>query len=132
MLAGLHEFAAFINARALDIVQPDVSFCGGITTTWEVMQLASANFIRTALHMGGSFGPAYAAGLHLSFAHRDAIILETLPVALPTIREVLKFPLELVDGTFAPPPADVPGLGVEVDEALLARHPFVPGSGERG
>ena len=132
MLAGLHEFAAFINARALDIVQPDVSFCGGITTTWEVMQLASANYIRTALHMGGSFGPAYAAGLHLSFAHKDAIILETLPVALPTIREVLQFPLELVDGTFGPPPSDVPGLGVEVSDDLLRRHPFVPGSGERG
>jgi L-alanine-DL-glutamate epimerase-like enolase superfamily enzyme len=132
MLAGLHEFAAFINARAIDIVQPDVSFCGGITATWEVMQLASANFIRTALHMGGSFGPAYAAGLHLSFAHKDAIILETLPVALPTIREVLQFPLELVDGTFGPPPSDVPGLGVEIDEGLLRRHPFVPGSGERG
>jgi L-alanine-DL-glutamate epimerase-like enolase superfamily enzyme len=132
MLAGLHEFAAFINARALDIVQPDVSFCGGITTTWQVMQLASANFIRTALHMGGSFGPAYAAGLHLSFAHRDAIILETLPVALPTIREVLQFPLELRDGTFGPPPPDVPGLGVEVSDEVLARHQFVPGSGERG
>jgi L-alanine-DL-glutamate epimerase-like enolase superfamily enzyme len=132
MLAGLHEFAAFINARALDIVQPDVSFCGGITTTWRVMQLASANFIRTALHMGGSFGPAYAAGLHLSFAHPDAIILETLPVALPTIREVLQFPLDLVDGTFGPPPSDVPGLGVDISEDMLARHPFVPGSGERG
>jgi L-alanine-DL-glutamate epimerase-like enolase superfamily enzyme len=132
MLAGLHEFTAFINARALDIVQPDVSFCGGITTTWEVMQLASANFIRTALHMGGSFGPAYAAGLHLSFAHKDAIILETLPVALPTIREVLQFPLELVDGAFEPPPSSVRGLGVEVSDELLARHPFVPESGERG
>ncbi len=132
MLAGLHEFQQFINAGALDIVQPDVSFCGGITTTWQVMQLASANFVRTALHMGGSFGPAYAAGLHLSFAHKDAIILETLPVALPTIREVLQFPLDLVDGGFAPPPSDVPGLGVEIDEAFLGRHPFVPGSGERG
>jgi L-alanine-DL-glutamate epimerase-like enolase superfamily enzyme len=132
MLSGLHEFAAFINARALDIVQPDVSFCGGITTTWAVMQLASANFIRTALHMGGSFGPAYAAGLHLSFAHRDAIILETLPVAMPLIREVLQFPLELVDGSFGPPPLDVPGLGVEISDDVLRRHPFAPGSGERG
>ena len=132
MLAGRHEFLAFINARALDIIQPDVSFCGGITTTWEVMQLASANFIRTALHMGGSFGPAYAAGLHMSFAHKDAIILETLPVAMPLIREVLQFPLTLVDGAFAPPPSDLPGLGVEVSEDILRRHPFVPGSGERG
>ena len=62
MLAGLHEFRAFLKQDALDIVQPDVSFCGGITTTWEVMKLASASFVRTALHMGGSFGPAYAAG----------------------------------------------------------------------
>jgi hypothetical protein len=68
----------------------------------------------------------------MSFAHKDAIVLETLPVALPTIREVLQFPLELVDGTFGPPPSDAPGLGVEVSEDLLRRHPFVPGSGERG
>lgn len=132
MLAGLHEFRAFLKQDALDIVQPDVSFCGGITTTWEVMKLASASFVRTALHMGGSFGPAYAAGLHLSFAHRDAFILETLPVALPTIRDLLLFPLELVDGTFGPPPSDVPGLGVELTEEHLRKYPFVPGSGERG
>ncbi|HVA86273.1 MAG TPA: mandelate racemase/muconate lactonizing enzyme family protein [Candidatus Saccharimonadales bacterium] len=132
MLAGLHEFQAFLRADALDIVQPDVSFCGGITTTWEVMKLASANFVRTALHMGGSFGPAYAAGLHLSFAHRDAFILETLPVAMPTIRDLLLFPLELVDGTFGPPPSDLPGLGVDLTEEHLRKYPFVPGSGERG
>jgi hypothetical protein len=70
--------------------------------------------------------------LHLSFAHKDAIVLETLPVALSTIREVLQFPLDLVDGSFAPPPSDLPGLGVEITEDLLRRHPFVPGSGERG
>jgi L-alanine-DL-glutamate epimerase-like enolase superfamily enzyme len=132
MLAGLHEFQAFLRADALDIVQPDVSFCGGITTTWAVMNLASANFVRTALHMGGSFGPAYAAGLHMSFAHKDAIILETLPVAMPTIRDLLTFPLELRDGTFGPPPSDVPGLGVELTEEHLRKYPFVPGSGERG
>jgi L-alanine-DL-glutamate epimerase-like enolase superfamily enzyme len=132
MLAGLHEFQAFLRADALDIVQPDISFCGGITTTWEVMRLASANFVRTALHMGGSFGPAYAAGLHLSFAHRDAIILETLPVAMPTIRDLVQFPLELVEGSFLPPPSDVPGLGVELTEEHLRKYPFVPGSGERG
>jgi L-alanine-DL-glutamate epimerase-like enolase superfamily enzyme len=132
MLAGLHEFCAFLREDALDIVQPDVSFCGGITTTWEVMKLASAHFVRTALHMGGSFGPAYAAGMHLSFAHRDAFILETLPVALPTIEEVCQWPLELVDGAFLPPPSDLPGLGVHIDEAILAKYPFVPGSGERG
>ena len=96
------------------------------------MQLASANFIRTALHMGGSFGPAYAAGLHLSFAHKDAIILETLPVALPTIREVLQFPLELVDGTFGPPPSDVPGLGVEVVRGRCLRGTRSCRVGERG
>ncbi len=132
MLAGLHEFQAFLRADGLDIVQPDVSFCGGISTTWEVMKLASANFVRTALHMGGSFGPAYAAGLHLSFAHRDAFILETLPVALPTIRDLCQWPLELVDGAFLPPPSDLPGLGVELTEEHLRRYPFVPGSGERG
>ena len=96
------------------------------------MKLASASFVRTALHMGGSFGPAYAAGLHLSFAHRDAFILETLPVAMPTIRDLLLFPLDLVEGTFAPPPSDVPGLGVELTEEHLRKYPFVPGSGERG
>jgi L-alanine-DL-glutamate epimerase-like enolase superfamily enzyme len=96
------------------------------------MQLASANFIRTALHMGGSFGPAYAAGLHLSFAHKDAVVLETLPVELPLIRVVLQFPLDLVDCGFAPPPSDLPGLGVDITEEILAQHPFVPGSGERG
>ena len=129
MLAGLHEFRAFLEADALDIVQPDVSFCGGITTDLGGDEARVRPFVRTALHMGGSFGPAYAAGLHLSFAHKDAIILETLPVALPTIREVLSSRWSSSTGRSGRRRRMCPGWAWSSTEAYLRKYPFVPGSG---
>jgi len=130
MLSGTHEFEAFLSANALGIIQPDVSFVGGITTTWKIMTLAESRHVPIALHLGGSFGPAFAAGLHLSLACPHALVLEQVPAAVRAQSTICKWPLDLIEGAFLAP--SEPGLGVELNDEIVHRFPFVPGTGERG
>jgi galactonate dehydratase len=44
--------------------------------------------------------------------------------AVPWYFEVVKGPIKMVDGFWQVP--DRPGLGIEVDEVVCARHPFQP------
>ena len=85
--------------------------------------------MRVAFHLGGSFGPGFAASLHLSLVTRDAVILERVPATAAVQRDLCAWPLDLIDGTFLAPPTD--GLGVRLDDEHLRRYRFVPGTGER-
>jgi galactonate dehydratase len=44
--------------------------------------------------------------------------------AVPWYGEVVRSPIRMVDGFWQRPEA--PGLGIEIDEAVCARHPFEP------
>ena len=50
------------------------------------------------------------------------VILEEISGAIPWFSEVVSTPIKRVDGYWEIPTA--PGLGVEVDEAAAAKHPF--------
>ena len=128
-LSGLNEFETLLAAGAVDIVQPDVTYCGGITAALRIVAVARAHHARIAFHLGGSFGPGMAASLHLSLATRDAIILERVPATTQVQADLCDWPLELVDGHFVAP--DVLGLGIGLTDEHLRRYRFVPGTGER-
>jgi len=52
------------------------------------------------------------------------VIQEEMVGAVPWYSEVVRGPIRMVDGFWQVP--EGPGLGVEVDEAACARHPFAP------
>ena len=62
-LAGPPAFRELIQSRAVDIVQPDVAVCGGISTLQRVQALADANGVRLLPHCWGS-ALSFAASLH--------------------------------------------------------------------
>src|SRR5207247_541217 len=68
-----------LEAGAVDIVQPDVTYCGGITAGLAIVALARAHHARVAFHLGGSFGPGLAASLALSLVVPECFILERVP-----------------------------------------------------
>ena len=125
--SGLNEFETLLAAGAVDIVQPDVTYRGGITAALRIVAVARAHHARIAFHLGGSFGPGMAASLHLSLATRDAIILERVPATTWSGRSC-DWPLELVEGHFVAP--EVLGLGIDLTDEHLQRR-FIPGTGER-
>jgi L-alanine-DL-glutamate epimerase-like enolase superfamily enzyme len=50
----------------------------------------------------------------------NTLIFEVKPVPSPMQHELVRTPIDPVDGWVSPP--DGPGLGVEVDETVVARY----------
>jgi D-galactarolactone cycloisomerase len=126
MLQHPAAFAELFDRRAVDIVQPDISLCGGIGDFLFVARLAALKGIRTMPHSWN--GPVVeAASLHAASLLPDPTLLPGSEAPLLEhdttenrfVAGLLREPFELVDGAYAVPTA--PGLGIELDEAALER-----------
>ena len=122
--AGESEFTRFdfrvlIESGAVDIVQPDLAICGGVTEAVRIASLVSAANLRLAPHLWAG-APAFAAGLHVAAASSCGFILEYSLGANPMIHELVResFPVEA--GFIEIP--DRPGLGITPDPVFLERH----------
>lgn len=117
------EFAELIAASAVSIVQPDICHCGGLLEAKKIAALADTAGIGVAPH--NPLGPiAGVAALHFAVSTPNHVIQEEMVGAVPWYFEVVRGPIRMVDGFWQVPEA--PGLGVEVDEAACAKHPFAP------
>lgn len=113
------DFRDLIELRAVDILQPDLAICGGITEAMRIGALASAANLRLAPHLWAG-APAFAAGLHVAAASPAAHILEYSLGANPMIHEMVEEAFPVEGGTLEIP--DRPGLGITVREDFVARH----------
>ncbi|GJE69442.1 galactonate dehydratase [Methylorubrum podarium] len=117
------EFEDLFRARAVDVVQPDICHCGGLLEAKKIAAMAEAVSVGVAPH--NPLGPiAGAAALHFAVSTPNHLIQEEMVGAVPWYFEVVRGPIRRVDGCWLVPEA--PGLGIEVDEAVAARHPFKP------
>ncbi len=112
------DFRDNIQARAIDILQPDPAICGGITETARIATLASAHQIRLAPHLWGG-AIMFAAGFHVCIADPSAFILEYSLGHNPMQHELATNMFPIVDGGMAAPEA--PGLGIEINEGFIRR-----------
>ncbi|MCB0091447.1 MAG: hypothetical protein KDE54_26335, partial [Caldilineaceae bacterium] len=111
-------FAAAASKRLVDIFQPDVLWCGGITAAVKICHIAEAHNISVICHGGMN----YPYGQHLSFAMPAVIWGEKSEgVSAPGVplAEMIKLPGTAVikDGYLVP--SDAPGFGLEIDEAWI-------------
>lgn len=120
-LVDRNEFAQLLALGAVDIVQPDICHCGGLLEAKKIAAMAEAVSVGVAPH--NPLGPiAGAAALHFAVSTPNHVIQEEMVGAVPWYFDVVKGPVRMVDGFWQVP--DAPGLGIEVDEAECARHPF--------
>jgi len=113
------EFRDLIEARAVDILQPDLAIAGGLTEAVRIEALCSAYQLRMAAHIWGG-APSFAAGLHLSAAASTSFILEYSLGANPMLHELSHEKFPVVDGCIEIP--DRPGLGITIDTAFVDRY----------
>ncbi len=113
------DFRDAIEARAIDILQPDPAICGGITETQRIATLAATHQLRLAPHLWGG-AIMFAAGFHVCIAQPSAYILEYSLAHNPMQHELAKNMFTLVDGGLAAP--TTPGLGIEIDENFVRRY----------
>jgi L-alanine-DL-glutamate epimerase-like enolase superfamily enzyme len=110
-------FRELIERGHVDLVQPDVTRCGGITETLRIAELAAEHGVATVPHAWKS-GIIKAASLHVNAVLPDARYQEYCVAETPinTRLTVQRLPLE-ADGCVAVPTA--PGIGVELDAEVL-------------
>lgn len=116
-----HEFRELFELQAADVVQPDITTVGGILETRKIASWADAHYVLMAPHNVG--GPiSTAAALHLAACTTNFKIPEHFnDFTEAFVKESAPGNPEVVDGSFALPTR--PGLGVTLDEALVAEHP---------
>lgn len=120
-LVDRREFDELFRARAVDIAQPDLCHVGGLLEGKKIAAMAEVANAGLAPH--NPLGPiAGVAALHFDVATPGVVIQEEMTGAVPWYHEVVRGPIRLVDGAWQVPEA--PGLGVEVDAAVAAAHPF--------
>lgn len=113
------DFAALIAGRAVDILQPDPAFCGGITEAMRIATLASSFNLRLAPHLWAG-APCFFAGLHVLAAAPAGYIVEYSLGANPMIHDLSRAPVRVECGMIAVP--DGPGLGLDMDTEVIARY----------
>jgi L-alanine-DL-glutamate epimerase-like enolase superfamily enzyme len=113
------DFRDLALARAADVFQPDLGFCGGISEAMKIGALASAFNIRLSPHLWAG-APAFYAGLHVCAASPASFILEYSLGANPMLHDLVVEKLDVAEGSIAIP--DAPGLGITIDEDFLKAH----------
>jgi L-alanine-DL-glutamate epimerase-like enolase superfamily enzyme len=121
------EFAQLLEAGAVQVWQPDLSKCGGITEGVRIAAIASAWRIPIHPHSSAT-GLNHAATLHFMAATENAGYFEACVSKFNPFRDMFGGTFEIGrDGCVEPPTG--PGLGVEVDESLFEKYPSIDGPG---
>ncbi|MDY7100207.1 MAG: mandelate racemase/muconate lactonizing enzyme family protein [Actinomycetota bacterium] len=122
-------FEELARRDAARVFEPDVTLAGGILACMEIAAIADRHAIEVIPHVGGPTVVGLAANLHWATAARVRICEYDIDPHQPMITDLGDNPglalTDLAGGTITAPTG--PGLGVEVDEARLADHPYVSG-----
>ena len=123
----LYGFRELLGAGAVDIAQPDIGSCGGISAARHIVALAQSHGVQVNPHVWGS-AIAQAASLQViaavPVAHHSLYaqepVLEYDRSSHPFRQHLVSQPIQLVDGWVEI--SSRPGLGVDVDRATLDRY----------
>jgi D-galactarolactone cycloisomerase len=119
VLTRRQAFQPFLEARALDIVQPDVTKVGGISEERRIAWMAQEHGVRFIPH-GWNTAVGLAADLQLASAFSGTDLVEYL-TGSPFIDEIADGGWRLdSDGMLTIP--DKPGLGLKLDRDALRKY----------
>ena len=117
-----YGFRQYIEGQVLDILQPDVGLAGGITELKKIAAHAETYDLHVQPHNCAS-PVSTAAAVQLDACLTNFIIQETFPYWGEEWMAPVTEPLEkkIVEGLLAVP--SEPGLGIELNDEVLAKHP---------
>ena len=120
-LTTKYEFTRVMETGAASILQPNLGRVGGLLEAKKIVGMAEAHYAQIAPHL--YCGPVVgAANIQLATCSPNFLILEGIERWDGFQAELLKRPIRWEHGYVMPP--TVPGLGVELDEEVAARHPY--------
>ena len=120
------EYRELINLQAADILQPDITQTGGLLETKKIAAIGDMCYMLVAPHNVG--GPvSTATSLHFSACTPNFKIQEHFnDFSEAWVKEAATGCPEVIDGYFSLP--NGPGLGMTLNEDLIAEHPYREGS----
>jgi len=124
---GLKEaFRPLLDHRAVDLIHPDVTVCGGLLELRRIAEYADLCGIPVALHSCN--GPvAQAASIHAAAVMMNFVALEYHAVECPFWADLATGPVRpIVEQGFMRVP-EAPGLGIELNDEVVRQHLKEPG-----
>jgi len=122
-MTHLAQFRDLFAQRGCDVVQMDITHCGGLSEARRIAALAEAYRISLAPH--NPQGPvSTAASLEFGFSQPSYIICESVHADVPWRQEVVDEGFTIDPNGRIVRPNTRPGLGIEINEEEVRRHPF--------
>jgi len=120
-LTTKYDFARVLRAQAAAILQMNLGRVGGLLEAKKIAAMAEVQHVQVAPHL--YCGPVVgAANIQLATCSPNFLILESIERWQGFHAQILMKPIRWEDGYVIPP--SEPGLGVELNEDVIARHPY--------
>ena len=120
-LATKFEFRELLEKQAAAILQMALGRVGGILEARKIAGMAEAHYAQIAPHL--YCGPVEAAAnIQVDTCSPNFLIQESIGRFDGFHADILKTPIRWENGYIIPPTA--PGLGVELNEEVVAAHPY--------
>ena len=118
-----HGVRQYLEDQTIDILQPDIGLCGGLTEAKKICDYADMYDVKIQAHVCG--GPvATATALHLETAIPNFIIHEHHTYAIKEFnRELCIQDPQPVNGFFHV--SETPGLGIELNDKIIMQSPKI-------
>jgi len=121
----IHELSDLIDDYAVDVITPDPTTCGGLAESKRIAERAEERYIPFSPHNVCSPVGTMAC-VHLCAAVPNADVLEYHALAVDWWDDLLVRDEPLIADGFIDVPT-APGLGIELDEAVVEEH-LLPGT----
>ena len=120
-LVSKYEFARILEHRSAAILQPALGRVGGLLEAKKIAAMAEAFHVQMAPHL--YCGPVEgAANVHFAATLPNFLILESIEDWGGFHAKILKQSIKFDQGYVEVPM--LPGLGIELDEAVALAHPY--------
>jgi galactonate dehydratase len=117
------EFAEYLERPGVNFIRPDVGVSGGFTHMKKICALGEAFHAGIVPHAVPSGPVAVAAHVQLGMCVPNWEVQEHVPQDEPKWTDLVDHVIEVRDGYLIAP--ERPGIGIELDDAGLAKHPPV-------
>jgi 2-dehydro-3-deoxyphosphogalactonate aldolase len=120
-LSTKYDFVRLLESQAASILQMALGRVGGILEAKKIAGMAEAHYAQIAPHL--YCGPIEgAANIQIDTCSPNFLIQEGIETWGGFHAEILKEPIRWEEGYIIPPTK--PGLGVELNEEVAAKHPY--------
>lgn len=118
--SGRRAFQRLLDEGKLDIVQPDLGRCGGLTEAKKIAYMAHDRRRRVVPHAFKT-GVLLSASVHFAASIPNGWMVEYTVSSSPLARELVRHSIRLENGHVSVP-TDRPGLGIELDDSVLEKY----------